>query len=73
MTIIDTTRKTVTIYENDESITIFKPFSEEHKNKVFAILEDAYGEVEGKLISIDTLKTLSHLFPENLEEILSKL
>ena len=70
---LDTTRKSVTIYEDDESMTFLKPFSDEHKNSVFVVFEDAYGFIEGKLISIDVLRNSTHLQKDKLDEILSQL
>jgi hypothetical protein len=69
----DTTRKSVTIYEDTESMTFLKPFSDEHKNSIYVILEDAFGEIDGKLISIDILRNTTHLPKEKLNEILNLL
>jgi len=73
---IDTTRKTVTISEETESITFLKPFSEEYKDMVFLVIENAFGKIEGRLLSISEIREKTSPSPLNFkdfDEILSKL
>jgi len=38
-------RKAITIYDEDIAMTLLKPISEEHKNRLIVIHENAYGEL----------------------------
>lgn len=53
---INTTRKTIVITDDDSSMTLMKPFSQEHQGKLIVIHEDAYGGFNAALTSIEEIK-----------------
>jgi hypothetical protein len=66
-------RKAITIYDEDSSMTLFKPFSEEYKNQLLVIYEDAYGEA---VLEIKSIKDIQKNFggsDEEFNEILTQL
>lgn len=71
---IDTTRKSVIIHNNeDEAITFLKPFSNEYSNMLFVIHEDAYGKIDGDLMLISDLIAKLNMTIEQFDEILNQL
>ena len=70
---IDTTRKSVVIHDEDEAMTFLKPFSNEYSNMLFVIHEDAYGQIDGKLMLITDLIAKLRLTTEQFDEILNQL
>ena len=67
-------RKNVVINEEDFSaITIMKPFSDEYRNHLIVVHEDAYGEMRLDITPKDDLKKRLSLCDEEFEEILNKL
>ena len=68
-----TNRKAITIFNEDSSITLLKPFSGEYHNMVFVITEDAYGEISGELKRIVDLKISHSLTNDEYDEIISQL
>jgi hypothetical protein len=70
---IPTQRKSSTIFDEDSALTLFKPFSGEHKGKLIVIHEDAYGEFYGMLTPIKEIKRKFSLSEEEFDEIVNKL
>ena len=57
------------IHKDDAAITLMKPFSEEYKNNLFEIREDAYGNFSIYLIYLTELKLKYNINEEELSEI----
>ena len=68
-----TTRKAITIFDEDTAMTLVKPFSGEHEGQLFVIHEDAYGEAVGFLKSIDEIKANFGGCDEEFQEMLKQL
>jgi hypothetical protein len=66
-------RKAITIFDEDTAMTLLKPHSKEYDNMLFVIYEDAYGEINGKLKSINDVKALFNGTSEEFDVILSQL
>jgi hypothetical protein len=67
------TRKAITIFDEDTALTLLRPYSDEYRNQLFVIHEDAYGEAVGMLTPIDELKTRLNITDEEFDEILNQL
>ena len=66
-------RTAITDVDEDISITLLKPFSDEHRDKLFVIHEDAYGKIEGILTPINEIRRKFDKSDEEFKEILKKL
>jgi len=66
-------RPAVTIFEEDVTLTLLKPFSEEHKSQLIVIHEDAYCEVISSLVPIKELKYRLNITDEEFDEIILQL
>ena len=63
-------RKNVVVNVEDFSaITILKPFSQEYLNYFFVIFEDAYGEMNGKLVEKNQLQKRFGLSDAEIQEV----
>jgi len=67
------TRPAIVIYDEDIALTLLKPFSEEYKNQLIVINEDAYGEVSTVMTPIKDLRNRLNITEEEFDEILFKL
>ena len=67
------TRPAVTIFDEDTALTILKPFSGEHKNKLIVIHEDAYGEMVSVMETFGDLRIKLNITDEEFDEILLQL
>ena len=66
-------RKTVVVDEEDfSSLTIMKPFSQEHMDFFITVFEDAYGEVVMKVLHVDALKKRLNFSDEVFDTMVSK-
>ena len=66
-------RPAITIFEEDSALTVLRPFSQEYRNMLFVIQEDAYGEATGILMAIDDLKLRLNVNEEDFQEMLNSL
>ena len=65
------TRKAVVVHEEDFSaLTIMKPFSDEYLNHYITVFEDAYGEVQMKLVHKDDLMKRLGVDEEGFAELM---
>jgi len=68
-----TPRKAITISNDDTALTLVKPFSDEHRDDLFVIYEDAYGEAYGILTPISIVREKFTGTDEEFNEILERL
>ena len=66
-------RNAIIFYDEDEAMTILKPFSKEHENKVIIIHEDAYGEISLNIVKISEFQKKFFGSDEEFYEILKSL
>jgi hypothetical protein len=69
-------RKAITLVvpnQEDCAITILKPFSDEHKDKMIVIFEDAYGEIKNHTCGANELKLRFKLTDEQIKTILENI
>ena len=66
-------RTAITVFEDDTALTLVKPYSDEYKNMLFVIYEDAYGEATGILTKIDDLREKLGLPTEEFDAIIQQL
>lgn len=66
-------RKSVTIVEEFEAITLLKPFSDEYRDFLIVIHEDAYGEFSGVLEPITEIRKKFGGSDEEFNQILHDL
>jgi CBS-domain-containing membrane protein len=67
------TRKAITIFDEDSALTLLRPYSDEHSDKLIVIHEDAYGEAVGIVTPISELRTRLNICDEEFDEILNQL
>lgn len=70
---ISTIRKSTVLFDEDNSITLMKPFSGEHQGKLIVIHENAYGDFYSMLTPINEIKKKLNISDEEFREILDKL
>jgi hypothetical protein len=68
-----TTRKAITIFDEDTAITLVKPFSGNYDGQLFVIHEDAYGEAVGIMTPIEQIRKNFGGTTEEFDEILRQL
>jgi len=66
-------RKAVVVFDEFSSMTLFKPFSDEYRNQLFVVHEDAYGEAILEIKSIADMKIRLNVSDEEFNEILKDL
>jgi Mg2+/Co2+ transporter CorC len=66
-------RKAIVISEDDSAMTLLKPFSGQHKNHLFVVHEDAFGEARMTIERIDDLRLKANVSDEEFDEILKNL
>jgi len=66
-------RKAITVFDEDQALTLLKPYSDEHSNQLIVIYEDAYGEAVTILTPIKELRTKLNVGDEEFDEILTQL
>jgi len=66
-------RKAVTVFDEFSAMTLFKPLSDEYRNQLFVVHEDAYGEAVLEIKSIDDLRRTFIGSDEEFNEILKDL
>ena len=66
-------RPAITIFDEDSALTLLKPYSDEYRDQLFVIHEDAYGEMTGILEYKSELKRKLNITNEEFEELLLKL
>lgn len=66
-------RPAITIFDEDTALTLVKPYSDEYRNQLFVIHEDAYGEAVGIMTPIEDLRSKLNITNEEFNEMLLKL
>ena len=66
-------RKAVSAFEEFDAMTLLKPFSDEYRNYLIVISEDAYGEFTSSLKSIEEIKKNFWGSDEEFQEMLKTL
>ncbi|MFW6219739.1 MAG: hypothetical protein ACOC33_02780 [bacterium] len=66
-------RKSITIPDEDRSLTILKPFSLENEGEFHMIYEDAYGDFEYCMLTKDKIALKYNLPIETIENAIEKL
>lgn len=59
--------------DDDSSVTLLKPFSDEYNSSLFVISEDAYGEIGGELTNFKNIIIGAGLSVKDFKELLSLL
>lgn len=66
-------RKAVTIYDEWDATTFLKPCSDEYRNQLIVIYEDAHGELSMKPTPIEDIKKNYSGGEEEFQEMLNQL
>ena len=66
-------RNAITIFDDETSMTLVKPYSLEYENMLFVIYEDAYGEAEGYLTPITELRSKVSMNDYEFDKIIKSL
>lgn len=67
------TRKAISLFDEDSSFTLLKPYSDEYRDSLFVISEDAHGEFSGILTPIVELKNKLNITDEELNKLIANL
>ena len=66
-------RKAITLLDEDTATTFLRPYSDEHRNCLIVVTEDAYGEFTGVLTPIKKIKGNLNITDEEIDEMIFKL
>jgi len=70
---MSTTRKAITIFDETSAMTLVKPYSDEYRDYLFVIHEDAFGEAIGIMTPIEEIKRSFNGTNEEFQEIINQL
>lgn len=66
-------RKSITIPDEDRSLTLLKPFSLEHSDQFHVIYEDAYGDCEHDLLTKNKIALKYNLPEDRIQKAIDNL
>lgn len=66
-------RKAISLFDEDSAMTFLRPYSDEYRNCLIVVTEDAHGEFNSVITPIKDIKGKLNITDEELAEMIVKL